>query len=188
MTSAFAHSKWFAFSLRLFILDHGSNFCSKFQCVQVRCLDAHIRWSDIVRPELNSLDGKGLDIETSAFRNAFVCDKNIVEGKIRYALAFRNQKHLPSRVMKNVIEVEQSPYGKERYWFSESHIPLYLIKDYEGKAERVPFPLLKTSHFFSKIPGRQLKPRRTDILSYLAHRDDMSSCALCQQDVLLRYT
>lgn len=172
--------------LHLFILDHYSSFFSKFQCVQVRYLDAQVRWSDIVRPEQNAQDGKGLHIETSAFRNAFIRDMKIVDGKKRYALHFGNQKHLPSRIMKNVIEVEQSQDGKERYWFFETHIPLFLIKDYEGKAEKVIFPPLKTSHLLSKIPRRQLKTCQGDIFSYLVHRDDMSSCAVCQQDVLLR--
>ncbi|CAJ1955813.1 unnamed protein product [Sphenostylis stenocarpa] len=98
--------------------------------LQVRYLDFHVRWSDLIRPEHNLLDVKGQDTEASAFRNANIHGKKIAEGKIFYRVAFGSQKHLPSRVMKNV-EIEQGPEGKEKYWFSEKRIPLYLVKEYE---------------------------------------------------------
>ncbi|KAA8550242.1 hypothetical protein F0562_001926 [Nyssa sinensis] len=158
--------------------------------LQVRYLDLHVRWSDIVRPEQNLQDGKGPETEASAFRNAFICEKKIMESKIRYGVAFGNQKHLPSRVMKNIIEVEQSQDGKDKYWFSETHIPLYLIKEYEENVEKM-LPLLadKPMNVLSKLQRRQLKASRKDTFSYLSlKRDklDKCSCASCQLDVLLR--
>ncbi|XP_058087295.1 DDT domain-containing protein PTM-like [Magnolia sinica] len=154
---------------------------------QVRCLDAHVRWNDLVRPDQVSQDGKASDTETFTFRNAVIRDKKIVEGKTRYALAFGNQKHLPSRIMKNIVEVETSQDGMERMWFSENHIPLYLIKDYEEKAERYPLPSsAEQLQCFSKFQRRPLKACQKDIFSYLVCRDDKCPCALCQQDVFLR--
>ncbi|XP_077235886.1 DDT domain-containing protein PTM-like [Tasmannia lanceolata] len=156
--------------------------------LQVRYLDAHIRWGDLVHPEQVSQDGKGLDTDTSAFRNAVICDKRIVERKIRYALDFGNQKHRPSRVMKNIIE-EVNQDGKEKLWISENHIPLYLIKEYE-KVENVSFPSSKkASPCLSKLQRMQLKASRKDIFSYLMDKGEKLEkcyCASCQQDVLLR--
>ncbi|KAF8403202.1 hypothetical protein HHK36_011301 [Tetracentron sinense] len=158
--------------------------------LQVRYLDLHVKWSDFVRPEQHSLDGKGSEAEASAFRNALICDKKIQENKIRYGLAFGNQKHLPSRVMKNIISVEQNQDGKDKFWFSESHIPLYLIKEYEENSEKVPFLSTKKASFMlSKLQRRQLKASRRDIFLYLMHKGEKlekCSCASCQQDVLLR--
>lgn len=152
-------------------------------------MDFHLRWSDFLRPEQNLQDGKILDTEASAFRNAVICAKTKVENKIRYAVAFGNQKHLPSRVMKNVIEIEQSQHGKDKYWFSESRIPLYLIKEYEESSDKV--PLLSGEEPLDvsiKLQRRCLKSSRRDIFFYLiCKRDklDMCSCSSCQLDVLI---
>lgn len=149
-----------------------------------------MRWTDIVRPEQSPLEGKGAEAEASAFRNAFICDKQIVENKIRYAVAFGNQKHLPSRIMKNVIEVEKSEDGAEKYWFMEVRVPLYLIKEYEEKMEKLPTAPAggKPVHVLSKLQRSQLKASRKDIFSYLNRkRDNLTSCrcAFCQFDVFL---
>lgn len=157
--------------------------------LQIRYLDIHVRWSDLVRPEQSPLDGKGAETEASAFRNAFICDKQILENKIRYAVAFGNQKHLPSRIMKNVIEVEKGEDGAEKYWFLEVRVPLYLIKEYEEKMEKLPSPPAeKPVNVLSKLQRRQLKASRKDIFSYLSRRRDnldTCRCASCQLDVFL---
>ncbi|CAK9150506.1 unnamed protein product [Ilex paraguariensis] len=157
--------------------------------LQVRYLDLHLRWSDLVRPEHNLQDGKGQESEASAFRNAFICDKKIMENKIRYGIAFGNQKHLPSRVMKSITEVEQNHDGMEKYWFFETCIPLYLIKEYEEKMENISLPVIdKSTSVLSQMQKRQLKASRTDIFSYLSRKRDnldICCCVSCQLDVLL---
>lgn len=157
---------------------------------QVRYLDFHVRWGDLVRPEQNLSDAKSLETEASAFRNAIICDKKVVENKIRYGIAFGSQKHLPSRVMKNIIEIEQDQDGKDKFWFPETRIPLYLIKEYEGGLSKAVFPSMK-EHFnlFLKLRKRQFKGRHKDTFFYLqCKRDnmDMRSCCSCQIVVILR--
>ncbi|KAH0746686.1 hypothetical protein KY285_008343 [Solanum tuberosum] len=155
--------------------------------LQVRYLDMHVRWSDLVRPEQSIQDGKGPETEASAFRNAYICDKRVVENEIRYGVAFGNQKHLPSRVMKSVVEVEQTQDEKEKYWFSELRIPLYLIKEYEEKMGKdLPSANKPTSAFMQKKP---LRAPCKDIFSYLVQKrdgNDKYCCASCQTDVLFR--
>ncbi|XVF69080.1 hypothetical protein PTKIN_Ptkin11bG0051900 [Pterospermum kingtungense] len=158
--------------------------------LQVRYLDLHVRWNDLVRPEHNIPDGKGAETEASVFRNAIIRDKKIVERKIQYAVSFRNQKHLPSRVMKNIIDIEQTEDRKKKSWFLITHIPLYLIKEYEERMSNVVLPSVKKP--LSKLSGlqrRQLKDSRRNIFAYLTSKRDKSekcSCASCQMDVLLR--
>ncbi|KAK9168444.1 hypothetical protein Syun_000584 [Stephania yunnanensis] len=157
--------------------------------LQVRCLDSHVRWSDLVRPEQSFHDGKGAEAEATAFRNASICDKKVQGEKIRYCLDFGNQKHLPSRIMKNIIEVEQNEEGKEKHWFAENHVPLFLIKEYEEKADNIPLQPNKTLHSLSKLQRRQLKDSRRDIFLYLMFKEERvhkCSCASCKKDVLLR--
>ena len=153
---------------------------------QVRYLDFHIRWSDLIRPEHNLQDVKGQDTEASAFRNANIRDKKIAEGKILYRVAFGSQKHLPSRVMKNV-EIEQGPEGMEKYWFSETRIPLYLVKEYELRNGKV-LSEKEYLHITSHVHKRRLKATYKDIFFYLTcKRDklDMLSCSVCQLVVLV---
>ncbi|KAK6144274.1 hypothetical protein DH2020_021094 [Rehmannia glutinosa] len=154
--------------------------------LQVRCLDFHVRWGDLVRSEQSQCDGKGPEAEAYAFRNAFICDKKLVEHEIRYSVDFGSQKHLPSRVMKNISEPEQIlGDGKERYWFSESYVPLYLIKEYEQKVEQN-----KPVNVLPKLRRRQLKAFRRSIFSDLLWKQDnnmvRSHCCSCRLDVFYR--
>ncbi|CAL1367023.1 unnamed protein product [Linum trigynum] len=160
--------------------------------LQVRYLDLHIRWSDLIRQELNLQDSKGPETEASVFRNAIICDKQAEEEKITYGVAFGNQKHLPSRIMKNVVGVEKNEDGNDKYWFSEANVPLYLIKEYEEKRQEVALPpVKKPNKALSELQRQQLKASRRNIFSYLVCRRDSSdkcSCASCQLDVPLRDT
>ncbi|KAH7561168.1 hypothetical protein JRO89_XS10G0183100 [Xanthoceras sorbifolium] len=157
--------------------------------LQVRYVDLHVRWSDLVRPEQTFQDGKGPETEASAFRNAIICDKKIVENKIRYGIVFGNQKHLPSRVMKNIIEIEQGQDGKAKYWFLETRIPLYLIKEYGENVDKEILPSVKKPlNELSELQKKQLKASRNDIFSYLVCKRDKlekCACASCHLDVLL---
>lgn len=156
---------------------------------QVRYLDFRLRWSDLLRPDQNLQDAKVLDSEASAFRNAVICDKRIVENKIRYAVAFGTQKHFPSRVTKNTIEIERSQDGNDKYWFSESRIPLYLIKEYEENVDKVLLASVEEpSNVSFKLQRRRLRASHRDIFFYLTcKRDklDVCSCSSCQLDVLI---
>lgn len=156
--------------------------------LQVRYLDSYLRWSDLVRPEQSPQDAKGPELESSVFRNALICDKKDQERKVLYAVDFGIQKHLPSRVMKSIIDIEKSQGGKEKYWFSEAHIPLYLIKEYEEGVGRLPMPS-EDMRFFPHIQRVHLKAARIDIFSFLVYRRDKVdkfSCSSCQRDVPLR--
>ena len=156
---------------------------------QVRYLDFYIRWSDLIRPEQNIQDGKGQETDASAFRNANICDKKLIEGKSCYGVAFGSQKHLSTRVMKNVIEIEQGTEGKEKYWFSETRIPLYLVKEYEEGNGKVASDEVHLNTASYQLHSRRLKATHMDIFFYLTcKRDnlDMFVCSVCQMGILLR--
>ncbi|OIV99294.1 hypothetical protein TanjilG_17104 [Lupinus angustifolius] len=156
--------------------------------LQVRYLDSYLRWNDLIRQEQNTQDGKGQEPEASTFRNSNICDKKLVEGKCCYGVVFGSQKHLSSRVMKNVVEIEQDSGGKEKYWFSEAHIPLHLVKEYEECNTKVPSGE-GCLNFVSHLHKRRLKAKCKDIFSYLAcKRDnlDMFSCSACHMGVSFR--
>ncbi|KAI3683586.1 hypothetical protein L1987_84094 [Smallanthus sonchifolius] len=160
--------------------------------LQVRYLDLHVRWNELVCPEQSLQEGKGLEAEASAFRNACIIDKKIMGNKIIYGVVFENQKHLPSRVLKKVLEVEETGDKKSKNWFLETHIPLYLIKEYEMVvAADVKLPISDIKHVskLSKLSKKQLKASGKNIFSFLEQkRDNMGKCfcTFCQHDVLFR--
>ncbi|XP_062105255.1 DDT domain-containing protein PTM-like [Humulus lupulus] len=156
--------------------------------LQVRYLDLHVRWNDLVHPELNILDGKNVETEASAFRNAVICSKKVVESKVTYGVAFGHQKHLPSRVMKSIIEIEKSQDGEDKYWFSEIRVPLYLIKQYEVSVNERSLPSVQEPfNLLTKLKRQQLKRTHRDIFFYLTcKRDNLEiySCISCHRDVV----
>ncbi|KAG9151265.1 hypothetical protein Leryth_002812 [Lithospermum erythrorhizon] len=156
--------------------------------LQVRYLDIHVKWADLVRPEQSAQEAKGAETESSVFRNALIFDKKIVDNETRYCVAFGSQKHLPSKVIKNVLEKGQTDDGKEKYWFSEFRVPLYLIKEFEiNAAKKVLQTGEKSQRTLSKL-GKQLKASRKNIFLYLVRKRDNKEkidCASCQLGVLL---
>ncbi|KAK1426249.1 hypothetical protein QVD17_14919 [Tagetes erecta] len=160
--------------------------------LQVRYLDLHVRWNELVCPEQQPLqDGKGVEAEASAFRNACIIDKKILGNKISYGVVFENQKHLPSRVLKKVLEVEETGDKKSKNWFLETHIPLYLIKEYEMAVVadvKSPTPNIKHVSKFSRLNKKQLNASGKNIFSFLEQKRDIGKCfcTFCQHDVSFR--
>ncbi|KAL8204768.1 hypothetical protein R6Q57_010391 [Mikania cordata] len=160
--------------------------------LQVRYLDLHVRWNELVCPEQPLQEGKALEAEASAFRNACIIDKKTMGNKISYGVVFENQKHLPSRVLKKVLEVEATGDKKSKNWFLEMHIPLYLIKEYEMVVAadlKLPISDIKHVSKLSKLSRKQLKASGKNIFNFLEQkRDNMGKCfcTFCQQDVLFR--
>lgn len=155
--------------------------------LQVRYLDLHVRWNELVCPEQPLQEGKGPEAEASAFRNACIVDKRIMGNKISYGVVFENQKHLPSRVLKKVLEVEETGDKKEKNWFAEIHIPLYLIKEYELKT--IQSTAGEQVAKLSTLPKKKLKASGKNIFSFLMQkRDNMGKCICtsCQLDVPFR--
>ncbi|XP_023738116.1 DDT domain-containing protein PTM [Lactuca sativa] len=172
---------------RQFVWRAGVEMCKTASqlALQVRYLDLHVRWSELVRPDQPIQEGKGPETEASAFRNACIVDKKASGNKISYGVVFENQKHLPSRVLKNVLEVEESGDNKDKYWFVEMRIPLYLIKEYE--MEKGILPNSDNKHVIT-LKKKQLKSKSSgkNIFSFLLDKRDNPGkclCTLCQLDV-----
>ncbi|KAM0052677.1 putative chromatin regulator PHD family [Helianthus debilis subsp. tardiflorus] len=160
--------------------------------LQVRYLDLHVRWNELVCPEQPLQDGKGLEAEASAFQNACITDKKKTGTKLCYGIVFENQKHLPSRVLKKVLEVQETGDKKWKNWFFEMHIPLYLIKEYEmvvAADVKLPDSDIKHVTNLPKLSKKQLKASGKNLFSFLEQkRENMGNvfCTFCQRDVLFR--
>lgn len=152
----------------------------------MRNLDLHVRWSDLVHPDQSLVDVKSAETEASVFRNAMICGKNVVENKVTYGVAFGSQKHLPSRVMKSIIETEQSPDGQVKFWFPENKVPLYLIKSYERNVAQAAQSNLEPLKL-PQLHKKRMKAPQRDIFFYLTCKRDniaIPTCISCKLDVL----
>ncbi|KAF8641828.1 hypothetical protein HU200_067528 [Digitaria exilis] len=153
--------------------------------LQVRYLDANIRWKEFIPPDQIPSDGKSSDADFSALRNAVICDKKIIDNKIRYALKFPNQKHLPARVTKNILETEGDQDENSKLWFSENHVPLYMLREFEQNTglSSLPIPgILKSTNLYP----RRVKAFFGDVFSYLFHKGEVYPCTSCKKDVPYR--
>ncbi|KAG2555813.1 hypothetical protein PVAP13_8NG034700 [Panicum virgatum] len=156
--------------------------------LQVRYLDAHIRWKEFIPPDQIPSDGKSSDADFSALRNAVICDKKIIDNKLRYALKFPNQKHLPVRVTKNILEAEGDQDENSKLWFSENHVPLYMLREFEQNAgsKSLSTPGISSSNYFTNFYPRREKACVGDVFSYLFHKGEVYPCTSCKKDVLYR--
>ncbi|GJM88016.1 hypothetical protein PR202_ga04032 [Eleusine coracana subsp. coracana] len=152
---------------------------------QVRYLDAHIRWKEFIPPDPNTSDGKSSDADFSTLRNAVICDRKIVDNKIRYALKFSNQRHLPVRVTKNIFLEAENQDENSKLWFSENHVPLYMVREFELKAGTSSLSTAGVSDANCFNPVRA-KASIKDVFSYLFHKGDMYPCTSCKKDVPYR--
>ncbi|KAJ3671349.1 hypothetical protein LUZ60_007428 [Juncus effusus] len=158
--------------------------------LQVRYLNDHIRWKDLIPPDQIPSESKPADSESAVFRNAVICGKNTVDGKTIYALKFQNQKHLPVKVTKNIfLQVENS----DMLWFHENHVPLYLIKLYEEKLGEKPLlnPNLVIGDKLRNFERKRLE-RFYDrhIFAYLFDSSEKAfniPCASCHKEAILRH-
>ncbi|CAN6292886.1 unnamed protein product [Urochloa humidicola] len=155
--------------------------------LQVRCLDAHIRWKELIPPDQIPLDGASSSGDLSALRNAVVCDKKKIDDKIRYALKFPNQKHLPVHVTKNILEAEGN-HNESKLWFSENHVPLYVLREFELKVgnSSLPNPGISDSNCFTNFFTTQVKAYTGNVFSYLSLKGEVYPCTSCKKDVLFR--
>ncbi|GLJ54561.1 hypothetical protein SUGI_1171920 [Cryptomeria japonica] len=102
--------------------------------VQVRYLDAYVKWEDLVSPEDHSQDVKAaVGKEVDSFRIAVVCEKKYESGEVKYMLDFGNHMNIPISILKHARKVEDTQDGMNRYWLGDVHVPLYLVKAFEER-------------------------------------------------------
>ncbi|KAM7256264.1 hypothetical protein ACFE04_012005 [Oxalis oulophora] len=157
--------------------------------LQIRYLDFHVKWEDLTRPDKTSQDGKGQETEALAFDKAKICNKKVVADKTRYGVNFGGFQE----PMKNVIESEQDEDGNVTYWLSETHVPLYLIKEYEQNVDKELFYKEdKEDKKLARFERKELKDSRRkhkNIFAYLAYKRDENVkglCASCNGDLFMR--
>lgn len=156
--------------------------------LQVRELDANIRWDDIGQNNLLSKMDKESKKSARSFKKVIIRRKCSEGTIIRYLLDFGKRRYIPDIVTRHGSMLEDSSSVRKKYWLEESHIPLYLLKIFEEK--RIARKSNKMSSGKFRESGRVIrKPLEERGFSYLfsrAERLDNYQCQNCNKDVLIR--
>ncbi|KAL3828221.1 hypothetical protein ACJIZ3_017023 [Penstemon smallii] len=155
--------------------------------LQIRELDANIRWDDIGSPNLLSKMDKESLKSIRSFKKVIIRRKCSEGTTVRYLLDFGKRRFIPDVVVKHGSVIEDASIKRKRYWLEESHVPLHLLKAFEEK--RISRKSNKmSSEKLCEINGLMRKPFKKKGFSYLfskAERSENYQCGHCKKDVLI---
>lgn len=127
------------------------------------------------------------------FKKVIVRRKRIEGTNIEYLLDFGKRENIPPVISKHGTKLEEPSSERNRYWLSEGHVPLNLLKAYEAKA----FARLLKRKETDDQPKKTKKmrdskpkmPRNTgfDYLFEKAEKRSTRFCGQCHKEVIARY-
>jgi len=162
---------------------------------QAKDFDSNIKWAELSDTRLFPKLAKESKKKAKSMKKVHICGR-CKEGKqVKYLLDVSKAQTIPTIVMKHGVLLEESTTGRKRYWLSEAHVPLNLLKSYEEKKmrKRIARLLKKTDsgkHHAKESKCKTNKRKRSEWLSYLVSKEQKSAkrlCGHCNKDVPLRY-
>ncbi|KAL4204305.1 hypothetical protein AMTRI_Chr01g109090 [Amborella trichopoda] len=156
---------------------------------QLRDLDQHIMWDDIVSTEVFSRSEREATKLVRPLKKVTIRSKCTEGLEIKYLLDFGKRKTVPSFVVKHGAKDEEELNGrKAKYWLDESHVPLNLLKAFEEKQLAHTHRKMKPEEL-PQVWQKGLKSSRENVFLRLlskAEKYDSCQCGHCKQDVLIR--
>ncbi|KAL2485484.1 DNA binding zinc ion binding DNA binding [Abeliophyllum distichum] len=156
--------------------------------LQVRELDANIRWDDIGNPNLLSKTDKESKKSVKSFKKVIIRRKCSEGSVVRYLLDFGKRRFIPDIVVIHGSMLEDSSSERKKYWLEESHVPLHLLKVFEEK--RIARKSNKTCsgklRESSMVTNKPFKKKGFSYLFSRAERLENYQCGHCNKDVLIR--
>ncbi|KAL7084603.1 hypothetical protein ACP275_14G232700 [Erythranthe tilingii] len=156
--------------------------------LQVRELDAHIRWGDIGNKQFPSKQDKESKKPIKSFKKVIIRKKSCEGEIVRYLLDFGRKRCIPDIAVKHGSLHEDSSSESKQYWLEDSHVPLHLIKAFEEKKiARKSSKTISGEH--NESSRAVVKPLRKKGLEYLferAERLQNHQCGHCKEDVNIR--
>ncbi|XP_041998604.1 DDT domain-containing protein PTM [Salvia splendens] len=156
--------------------------------LQVREMDANIRWDDIGNNKLFSKIEMDSKKPARSFKKVIIRRKCSEGAVVRYLLDFGKRRFIPDVVVKHGSKLEDSSNERKRYWLEESHVPLHLLKAFEEKRIARKSNTMKSGKLSesSRVMKKPLKEKGFSYLFSRAERVDYYQCAHCEKDVLIR--
>ncbi|KAL3850928.1 hypothetical protein ACJIZ3_012810 [Penstemon smallii] len=149
--------------------------------LQIRELDANIRWKDIGNSNILS---KKKSVES--FKKATVRRKRSDGTLVKYLLDFGKRRHIPNIVVKHGSIIEDISRGRKKYWLEESHVPLHLLKAYEEKRLARKASKTKPTDLQPSIKVTRRQKKGFEYLFSKLEKTGHYQCGQCNCDVLMR--
>lgn len=155
--------------------------------LQVRELNANIKWDDIENTNLSLKVDKDSKKPVRSFKKVIVrrkCSEGMI---VKYLLDFGKRRFIPDIVVRHGSKVEDSSCERKKYWLEESHLPLHLLKAFELK--RIARRSSKISVKLKERRRVMKQPFKKKGFPYLfskAERSENYQCGHCNKDVLIR--
>ncbi|KAL6563881.1 hypothetical protein OROHE_005121 [Orobanche hederae] len=156
--------------------------------LQVRELDANIRWDDIGNTNLITKMDREFKKPARSFKKVIIRRKCSEGSVVRYLLDFGKRRLIPDVVVRHGSTVEDSSSKRKRYWLDESHVPLHLLKSFEEKRVASKSNKMNSGKLLDSIRIIR-KPFKKKGFDYLFSRADISAnyhCGHCKKAVLIR--
>nr|GMD64766.1 DDT domain-containing protein PTM [Ipomoea batatas] len=155
--------------------------------LQIRDLDANIRWNEIGNVNILSMIDKESQKSIRFFKKVIVRRKCSEGPVVKYLLDFGKRRFIPDVVVKYGSKLEDSSSERKRYWLEETYVPLHLLKGFEEKR------IARKSSMMSSPKHREnkkiiKKPIKNKGFSYLfekAEKAESYQCGHCNKDVLI---
>ncbi|KAI3450013.1 hypothetical protein Pfo_006678 [Paulownia fortunei] len=159
-----------------------------FSCLQVRELDANIRWDDIGNTNLLSKMDKDSKKSVRSFKKVIIRRKCSEGAVVRYLLDFGKRRFIPDVVVRHGSRLEDSSSERKKYWLEESHVPLHLLKAFEEKRIARKSNKMKSGKHreSSRVMRKPFKKKGFPYLFSRAERSENYQCGHCKKDVLIR--
>ncbi|CAA0805832.1 Unknown protein [Striga hermonthica] len=156
--------------------------------LQIRELDANIRWEDIGNSSLISKIDKDTKKPVRSFKKVIVRRKCSEGSVVKYLLDFGKRRFIPEVVVKHGTMLEDSSNERKRYWLEESHMPLHLLKSFEEKrvARKSNKTISGKHHESAGIMRKSIKKKGFEYLFSRAERPENYQCGHCKKDVPIR--
>ncbi|KAJ1292275.1 hypothetical protein BS78_02G379700 [Paspalum vaginatum] len=101
--------------------------------LQIKELEWNIKWTEILGTLPSSLMTKETQKIARLFKKVIIRRKRIDGTNVEYLLDFGKRGNIPPVISKHGTKLEEPSSERNRYWLSEGHVPLNLMKAYEAK-------------------------------------------------------
>ncbi|KAF8670385.1 hypothetical protein HU200_050688 [Digitaria exilis] len=151
--------------------------------LQIKELEWNIKWTEILGTLPSSLMTKEMQKIARLFKKVIIRRKRIEGTNVEYLLDFGKRENIPPVISKHGKKFEEPSSERNRYWLSEGHVPLNLLKAYEAKAFARLLKKKETDEIPKTKKTRDSKPKmpKKTGFAYLFERAEKQSARLCGQ-------
>ncbi|KAM0887149.1 hypothetical protein ACQ4PT_029240 [Festuca glaucescens] len=157
--------------------------------LQIKELELNIKWTEILSTLYSAASTKETQKIARLFKKVIIRRKRIEATNVEYLLDFGKRENIPPVVAKHGIKLEEPSSERNRYWLSESHVPLSLLKAYEAKGITRSLKKIGKDDLPKNMSGfRPKKPKRSvfDDLLEKAKKRPNRLCGQCYKTVIDR--